>query len=68
MKIKDILYKGSIILPIINNIYKLVKFIVDFNRGNSDILKARSDIIENIKYLQQVTSEIKDFQRLNDED
>lgn len=68
MKIKTILYKGSIILPIINNIYKLVKFIIEFNKSNSEIVKARDEILQNVKYLQSVTQEIKDFQRLNDED
>lgn len=68
MKIKTLLYKCSIILPIINNIYKTIKFIVDFNKGNSEILQARKEIIESVKYLQTVIHEIKDFQRLNDED
>lgn len=52
-KFKKMLYYGSIILPVLNNIYKLVKFIIDFNSGNSEILSARKEIVENIKLLQK---------------
>ena len=68
MTIKKILYYGSVVCPIINNIYKAFKAIYEFNKGNSEILKARDELKENVKYLQNVISEIRDFQRLNDED
>lgn len=67
-KIKSILYYGSVILPIINNLYKAAKAIVAFNKGNSEVLAARAEIVQNVKYLQSVVNEIRDFQRLNVED
>lgn len=67
MTIKKILYYGSVICPIINNIYKALR-IYEFNKGNSEILKARDELRDNVKYLQNVISEIRDFQRLNDEE
>lgn len=68
MTIKKILYYGSVVCPIINNIYKAIKAIYEFNKGNSEVLKARDEIKSSVKYLQDVIGEIRDFQRLNDED
>lgn len=66
MKLKTIFYNATIILPIINKIYKSIKFIVEFNKTNQDVLQARNDIINEIKYLQQVVHEINEFHHLND--
>lgn len=63
-KFKKILYYGSVILPIINNIYKLAKFIIDFNQGNSEIIAARKDIVDNINLLKKY---YEDALRQNDE-
>lgn len=68
MKLKTVLYKGSIILPVISKIIKSIKFIVEFNKTNQEVLQARNDIINEVKYLQEVIHEINDFHHLNSED
>lgn len=68
MKIKTILYNATVILPVISKIYKAVKFIIEFNSTNQEVLKARNDIISEIKYLQEVVKEINDFHHLNSTD
>lgn len=68
MKLKTVLYKGSIILPVISKIIKSIKFIVEFNKTNQAVLQARNDIINEVKYLQEVIHEINDFHHLNSED
>lgn len=68
MKLKTIFYNATIILPVINKIYKSIKFIVEFNKTNQDVLQARNDIINEIKYLQQVVHEINEFHHLNSMD
>lgn len=65
MKLKTLLYKGSIILPVISKIIKSIKFIIEFNRTNQEVLAARNDILSEVKYLQQVVKEINDFHHLN---
>lgn len=65
MKIKTILYNATIILPVIRKIYRSIKFIVEFNKTNQDVLQARNDIINEIKYLQEVVHEINEFHHLN---
>lgn len=57
-KFKKLLYYGSIILPVINNIYKCCKFIYDFNQGNSEILQARQEIVDNVKDLKKYYEEL----------
>lgn len=64
-KIKTFFYNATIILPIISKIYKSIKFIVEFNKTNQDVLQARNDIINEIKYLQGVVREINEFHHLN---
>lgn len=66
-KIKTILYNATIVLPVIKKIYQSIKFIVEFNKTNQEVLQARNDIINEIKYLQQVVHEINEFHHLNDD-
>lgn len=68
MKLKTVLYNATIILPVISKIIKSIRFIVEFNRNNQEVLAARTDILEQIKYLQEVVQEISDFHRLNSTD
>lgn len=68
MKFKTVLYNATIILPVISKIIKSIKFIVEFNKNNQEVLAARTDILEQIKYLQEVVQEISDFHRLNSTD
>lgn len=68
MKLKTFLYKSTIILPVISKIVKAIKFIIEFNKTNQEVLAARDDIMQGVKYLQEVISEINDFHRLNSTD
>lgn len=68
MRFKTILYNATIILPIISKIYKSIKFIVEFNKTNQEVLQARNDIINEVKYLQQVVHEINEFHHLNSDE
>lgn len=68
MKLKTVLYKGSIILPVLSKIIKSIRFIVEFNKTNQEVLKARNDIVQQVKYLQEVIQEINDFHHLNSTD
>lgn len=63
---KKFLYNATIILPIISKIYKSIKFIIEFNKTNQEVIAARNDILNEVKYLQSVVKEINDFHRLND--
>lgn len=65
---KKFLYNCTIILPIISKIYKSIKFIVEFNKTNQEVLQARNDIINEVKYLQQVVHEINEFHHLNSDE
>lgn len=67
-KIKTIIYNATIILPILSRIYKSIKFLIEFNSTNQEVLKARNDIINEVKYLQSVVKEINDFHHLNSMD
>ena len=64
-KLKTFFYNATIILPIISKIYKSIKFLVEFSKTNQEVLQARNDIINEIKYLQQVVREINEFHHLN---
>lgn len=66
MKLKTILYNCTIILPVISKIYKSIKFIIEFNKTNQEVIAARNDILNEVKYLQSVVREINDFHHLND--
>lgn len=65
MKLKTILYKATIILPICSKIIAGIRFIVDFNKNNKEVLSARNEIVQSVKYLQQVINEINDFHHIN---
>lgn len=65
---KKFLYNCTIILPIISKIYKSIKFIVEFNKTNQEVLQARNDIVNEVKYLQSVVREINEFHHVNDEE
>lgn len=67
MKLKTILYNCTIILPVISKIYKSIKFIVEFNKTNQEVIAARNDILNEIKYLQSVVKEINEFHHLENE-
>ena len=67
MSIKTILYNCTIILPVISKIYKSIKFIVEFNKTNQDVLQARNDIVNEVKYLQNIIKEINEFHHLNND-
>lgn len=67
MKLKDVLYNATIILPVVEKIYKCVKFMITFNANNAEILAARDEIKESVKYLQQVVNEINEFHHVNEE-
>lgn len=66
MKLKTFFYNATVILPILSKIYKSIKFLIEFNSTNKEVLQARNDIINEIKYLQEVIKEINDFHHLND--
>ncbi len=68
MKLKDVFYNATIILPIVEKVYKTVKFIITFNANNEEILKARDEIKSSVAYLQQVVNEINDFHHVNIDD
>lgn len=68
MKLKTFFYNATIILPIISKIYNSIKFLVEFSKTNKEVLQARNDIINEIKYLQQVVHEINEFHHLNNTD
>lgn len=65
-KLKTFFYNATVILPILSKIYKSVKFLIEFNSTNKEVLQARNDIINEIKYLQEVIKEINEFHHLND--
>ncbi len=65
MKLKDFFYNATIILPVFNKIYSSVKFIITFNKTSEELLNARQEIIDNVKYLKQVVDEINNFHHLN---
>lgn len=67
-KLKTILYNCTIILPIISKIYKSIKFIVEFNKTNQEVISARNDILNEVKYLQSVVREINEFHHVNEEE
>ena len=67
-KIKTILYNCTIILPIISKIYKSIKFIVEFNKTNQQVIAARNDILNEVKYLQSVVREINEFHHVENEE
>lgn len=60
-KLKTILYNCTIIFPVISKIYKSIKFIVEFNKTNQEVIAARNDILNEVKYLQSVVREINEF-------
>lgn len=66
MKLKTFFYNATVILPILSKIYKSIKFLIEFNSTNKEVLQARNDIINEIKYLQEVIKEINEFHHLND--
>ena len=67
MKLKTVLYNATVILPIISKIYNGIKFIVEFNSTNQEVIKARNDILNEVKYLQSVVKEINEFHHINED-
>lgn len=65
MKLKTMIYNATLVLPVIEKIYKCVKFIINFNQTNLEILQARDEIVQNVRYLQNVVYEISEFHNLN---
>lgn len=65
-KLKTFFYNATVILPILSKIYKSIKFLIEFNSTNKEVLQARNDIVNEIKYLQEVIKEINEFHHLND--
>ena len=66
-KIKVFLYKISIILPIINNIYKFVKIIIEFNQTSKEVIEARNEIVKEIKYLKDFVDDVNSFNKSMEE-
>lgn len=66
-KIKVFLYKLSIILPIINNIYKFVKIIIEFNQTSKEVIEARNEIVKEIKYLKDFVDDVNSFNKSMEE-
>lgn len=65
-KLKTFFYNATVILPILSKIYKSIKFLIEFNSTNKEVLQARNDIVNEINYLQEVIKEINEFHHLND--
>lgn len=63
MKLKTILYRGSVILPVINNIYKFVKIIIEFNKTSTEVIQARDEIVKQIKYLNNLMEDVSTFNK-----
>lgn len=60
-KLKNLLYKGSVILPIIVNIYKFVKIIIEFNKTSQEVINARNEIVNQVKYLNAYLHDVNSF-------
>lgn len=61
MKLKTILYKGSVVLPIINNIYRFVKIIIEFNKTSQEVIDARNEIVKQVNYLNDYLHDVNSF-------
>lgn len=67
MKIKKILYNVTIILPVLRKIISGIKFIVEFNATNQEVIAARNQILNEVKYLREVVSQINEFHHINED-
>ncbi len=67
-KLKTFLYNCTIILPVLKKIIAGIKFIVEFNKTNQEVISARQEILEQVIYLKEVVSEINNFHNINSDE
>lgn len=66
-KFKTILYNATIVLPVLRKIIAGIKFIIEFNATNQEVIAARNQILNEVKYLREVVSEINEFHHINED-